>query len=242
MNKIIVSIGDVHGCLEELDELLKIISFNPNQMRVVLLGDLMDRGPDPVGCIKRARELNLECVRGNHEDKHLRWHKHELTKLQTGKSNPMKQMSDVDIIANKSLSDDDLAWMGRLPYQLQLTQELFAVHAGVEPSVKWGHQNPAQLMRVRYVNENGKAIALNPDKSQPEHSQYWTEQYSGPYDIVYGHNVYDEVNFTRTKSGHLCVGVDTGCCFGNKLSALIVNTMEVVSVKAKQKYFTNDFE
>jgi diadenosine tetraphosphatase ApaH/serine/threonine PP2A family protein phosphatase len=238
----VVAIGDVHGCLEEFDELLKLISFNPNNMRVVLLGDLMDRGPNPVGCVKRARELNLECIRGNHEDKHLRWNKHEVAKLQTGKSNPMKSMSEIDDLANKALSEEDIDWMKNLPYQLQLTKELYAVHAGVEPSVGWNHQNPAQLMRVRYVNDKGRAVSLNPDKSQPNNTQYWTEQYKGPYNIVYGHNVYEEVKFTKTESGHLCIGIDTGCCFGNKLSALIVDTMEVVSVKAKQKYFINDFE
>jgi diadenosine tetraphosphatase ApaH/serine/threonine PP2A family protein phosphatase len=252
----VVAIGDVHGCLEELDELLKLISFNPNNMRVVLLGDLMDRGPNPVGCVKRARELNLECIRGNHEDKHLRWNKHEVAKLQTGKSNPMKSMSEVDDLANKALSEEDIDWMKNLPYQLQLTKELYAVHAGVEPSVGWNHQNPAQLMRVRYVNDKGKAVSLNPDKSQPDNTQYWTEQYRGARSIVYGHYVHSlskpRIDIVPDKlfDGNpvVCYGIDTGCCFGGSLTAMLIkvngnpltynrNEIEFAQVKAKQVYF-----
>lgn len=53
MEKITVVVGDVHGCLKK-------IQYNPNQMRLIFAGDLMDRGPDSVGCVHRARELKAE--------------------------------------------------------------------------------------------------------------------------------------------------------------------------------------
>lgn len=77
MKKITVLVGDIHGCLEEFNELLKSIQYDSRTMRLIALGDLMDRGPDQAGCVRRVRELNIECVKGNHEDKHIRWFKHE---------------------------------------------------------------------------------------------------------------------------------------------------------------------
>ncbi len=90
MKKLIVAVGDVHGCIEEFQELLKTLQYNKDQMRLVLLGDLVDRGPDSAGCVKLARRLNLECIQGNHEEKHLRWRQHEIKRQNTGKSNPMR--------------------------------------------------------------------------------------------------------------------------------------------------------
>ena len=69
-------IGDVHGCLDELRALLVRCSFDGASDRLVLLGDLLDRGPDPVGCVQFARELGAESVVGNHEETHLRFRSH----------------------------------------------------------------------------------------------------------------------------------------------------------------------
>jgi bis(5'-nucleosyl)-tetraphosphatase (symmetrical) len=66
-------IGDIHGCLDEFDELRKKIGLVKGTDRVVLLGDLIDRGPDSVGVVRRAMEMNDECILGNHEEKHLRF-------------------------------------------------------------------------------------------------------------------------------------------------------------------------
>jgi len=48
MKRFPVVVCDVHECIEGLDELLKLIQYNPAKMRLVFLGDLMDRAPDPV--------------------------------------------------------------------------------------------------------------------------------------------------------------------------------------------------
>ena len=58
-------IGDVHGCLDQLKELLKDV--DRSKTRVILCGDLIDRGPNSIGVIDYVRENNIECVLGNHE-------------------------------------------------------------------------------------------------------------------------------------------------------------------------------
>jgi bis(5'-nucleosyl)-tetraphosphatase (symmetrical) len=250
MEKLVVAVGDVHGCIEELDELLKTIQYNPNQMRLVFLGDLLDRGPEPVACVRRVRELDVECIMGNHEEKHLRWHKHEKNKERTGKANPMKPMVEAEAKANAELSDADWGWLKSLPLKLDLGFNWGAVHAGCEPRYSLEKQNPSQIMRVRYVDERGIAKALNPDKSQPEGTVYWTEQWKGPENIVYGHCVHDLKDPRHDYSPYRahCLGIDTGCCFGGHLTAAFFKEpdglhvigdrhIEFVQIKAKHKYY-----
>lgn len=251
MSKVTVAVGDIHGCLEEFDELLKTIQYNPNQMRLVLLGDLMDRGPDPVGCVRRARELDVECIMGNHEEKHLRWHKHQKKFDETGKSNPMKPMAADDAKANSFLSDQDWTWMKALPLKLDLGLGWWAVHAGCEPKYTLHKQNPSQIMRVRYVDERGTGKSLNADLSQPEGTVYWDQQWKGPESLVYGHCVHDLKEWRHTtNNGVQCVGIDTGCCFGGHLTAMLMersnsdlvpayevwSSLNFVQVKAKKVY------
>lgn len=247
MERVTVLVSDIHGCLEEFDELLKVIEydqFNKDQMRLILLGDLFDRGPDPLGCIRRARELNLECILGNHEEKHIRWNKNQNRFIRTGEPNLMKRMSDVDIQVNESLRDDDWEWVRSLPLKLDLGLNWWACHAGMEPCYSLHNQRSSQIMRVRYVDQNGKAKSLNADKSQPEGTVYWDELWKGPESIVYGHCVHDLCNpRISVRDNVSCIGIDTGCCFGGKLTALFLkdvnNKFETsfVQVQAKKKYY-----
>lgn len=64
--------GDIHGCLKEMNQLLEKIQFKPDQDALILAGDLVFRGQDSIGVIQRARQLNALCVRGNHDDKVIR--------------------------------------------------------------------------------------------------------------------------------------------------------------------------
>lgn len=244
MEKITVAVGDIHGCLEEFDELLKLIQYNPSQMRLVSLGDLMDRGPDPVGVVRRVRELGLETIMGNHEEKHVRWRKHEKKRAENGTPNPMKRMSEADAAANRALSDQDMSWMRDLPLKIELGNKWWAVHAGCEPTRTLAKQIPSQIMRVRYVDQGGKAVALGHDLSQPEGTQYWTEQWRGPESIIYGHCVHSlsEVKYDYHDNQVQCLGIDTGCCFGGHLTAAILPLhedygYELAQVKAKKKYY-----
>lgn len=237
MKKIVVAIGDVHGCLEELDELLKTIQYNQSSMRLVFLGDLVHRGPDSAGVVSRVMELNVECIKGNHEDKLLRWRKHELN----SKPNPMKRISEFEQRSNLSVSDYQLKWLDSLPIKLYLDSNWWAVHAGVAPHKSLSDQNANDIMRVRYVNKDGKAKPLNKDKSQPDDTVYWDEAWVGKESFIYGHCVHSltEPRVTINKN-NTCIGIDTGCCFGGNLTSILLdtenNSYSFVAVKAKENY------
>ncbi|CAE7187242.1 Serine threonine protein phosphatase [Pyrenophora teres f. teres] len=70
-NNRLIFVGDVHGCKHELEHLLKKVDFNPKHDHVVLVGDMIAKGPDSAGVIKLAQKIGASCVRGNWEDKLL---------------------------------------------------------------------------------------------------------------------------------------------------------------------------
>jgi hypothetical protein len=75
-------------------------------------------------------------------------------------------------------------------------------------------------------------------------AHFWTEFWSGPESVVYGHNVHSEENplIEEVSPGVTCYGLDTGCCFGGRLTALILETKEIVQVQAKRAYYESRFE
>ena len=69
----IIAIGDVHGCIDELQALLRRCDYRPGDL-IVFLGDLVSKGPDSLSVVQMARELGAIGVRGNHDFEVIRWH------------------------------------------------------------------------------------------------------------------------------------------------------------------------
>ena len=69
----VIAIGDVHGCLDELQALLRRCDYRPGDL-VVFLGDLVSKGPDSLSVVQMAREIGAIGVRGNHDFEVIRWH------------------------------------------------------------------------------------------------------------------------------------------------------------------------
>jgi len=94
----IIFVGDVHGCFDELQELLEIAQRDPARDTVVLLGDMVRKGPKSVEVVRWARENGALAVRGNHDDAVL------AMSLRRGKYSEARGDGWA-----KGLSDDDLA-------------------------------------------------------------------------------------------------------------------------------------
>lgn len=236
--KDIILVGDVHGCIDELCSLIDAINYNPTKQRLIFVGDLVDRGPGSAECVRYVRQLGAECVGGNHENKHVRFRGHEIRKRLTGKSNPMKPMSLLDSEAHRNLTDDDIDWMRKLPLKIHIEDNWWAIHGGLEPAYDFDHQSPNQIIRCRYVNSSGRAVALNKDKTQPKDTVYWTDAWNGPQSIVYGHVVHSfETPCIDVKgNGVACIGIDTGCVFGGTLTGYFLRSHEIIKIKAKKQY------
>ncbi len=236
MNDRTIFIGDVHGCLDELDELIKNLGVRSRDS-VIVLGDMIDRGPDPVGVVRRVRESGWQSILGNHEEKALRWLKNE-SMVKSGRPNQMQPPGEKRAAEWRRLSAQDLGWLWKLPLTIR-SKGWTAVHAGLEPGLPRDRQEADHVMRLRYVDKvTGKHVPGRPDMSQPPGTVFWTEMWKGE-SIVYGHSVFPSVRFDHHDGG-MCVGIDTGCVYGGSLTAAVVGggVMEIVSVKAKLKYFS----
>lgn len=229
-----VAVGDVHGCLDELRELVHMVGYRPGgKVRLVLLGDFVDRGPESAACVRYAREIGAEAVRGNHDDAMLTWRRYSAAKQKGPLDERRKQWA--------ALSEEDVAWIASLWTVIDLGPGYLGVHAGFE-DVPMARQKDDRVMRCRYVDEiNGRMVQPNSDLSQPPRTVYWTERWRGPDHVVYGHAVHslttprvDEADGVR------CYGIDTGCCYGGHLTALVLDPSkvepEVVQVRARAVY------
>lgn len=251
-----IVIGDVHGCLEELQELLRVVQYTSDD-RLVFLGDLIDRGPDPVGVVRYVRELGAESVLGNHCEMHLRWRAHEDVKLVTGKRNPMRPFSELRAVQNRSFSDQDIKWMKSLPIYIALGGGFVAVHAGMKPGTLIHAQERDDMLHIRFVDkETLKPIPLGESFVPPPGSVMWTDKWDGPESIIYGHFAQPDGPIQTSKKVNPpfpvfkdvwpetvhTIGLDTGCVFGGSLSAMVTEddfkSWNFVSVRAKRVYYT----
>ena len=137
-------IGDVHGCLESLDALLALIDPAPGIDRLWLVGDLVNRGPDSLGVLRRVMRLGAEaeCVLGNH-DLHL-------LAVACGARAP--QPSDTfGAILDAPDGDALLDWLRRRPLLLDDPRSGWTmVHAGLPPEwdVAAARQRAAEVEEV----------------------------------------------------------------------------------------------
>lgn len=253
----LIVVGDVHGCIVELAALLKAADPGPRD-RIVFLGDLLDRGPAGAETVETVRELCLtrprtHCVLGNHEEKHVRFRKWRHLGVEAGKKNPMNLHPTVAAI-HDSLSDEAVAWLAGLPAVVSMQHGHVAerpqmngpvtlmTHAGLLP------QNPLRqetkgLIRNRFVTQSAKGWSpanMNKDWSAPANSVIWDEAWSGRR-VIYGHIVH---SLTDIRVVNDCWGIDTGCCFGGRLTAYIedlrTGVVDIQQVRAQQVYFDKD--
>ncbi len=128
-------IGDVQGCDEALERLLTHIAFSPSRDTVYLLGDLVNRGPDNAGVLRRLMGYggSAQCLLGNH-DLHL-------LAVSQGVRKANKQDTTQDILTAPD-SADLLHWLRHQHMAMQVGQVLM-VHAGVLP--QWTAQQTMAL-------------------------------------------------------------------------------------------------
>jgi hypothetical protein len=193
-----VIVGDVHGCRAELDALLGRVGFAAGD-RLVLVGDLVVRGPDPAGVLDLVAEIGARSVRGNHEDRLLR--------CRAGPAHA----SEAQRATIAALRADHWAFLEALPLWLDLPDHgLRVVHAGVVPGVSIERQAPRSLMYMRCLGPAGEPV-------EKRGSALWGARYDGPPHVVFGHNAQAEPQLHRAATG-----LDTGCVYGGRLTALVL--------------------
>ena len=208
----LVIVGDVHGCADEFELLLEKASFRRGVDTLVTVGDLVNKGPDSRRCVQIAMDNFAVGVRGNHEDNVLR-HVDGMPEQWPSKESRRTALS---------LTADHLRYLASLPLSLSIPQyDLLIVHAGLVPSKTPHDMVPNDLMNMRNVRADGTPSRLFAD------GEPWAALWSGPPTVVFGHDALRGLQ--RYKHA---IGLDTGCVYGGKLSAVVYPGAELVQVDA----------
>lgn len=214
-----VFIGDVHGCLDELNALLRKLRLSAAD-RLVFVGDLVAKGPDSEGVVARVRELGADCVRGNHDEAVLRIRRAH----QQGSDLPRVKKTHLRVA--ERLREVDWLWLETLPLYLRFPELKSAVvHAGVVPGKTLERQHPDDLMTMRTLRPQGTA------SSRLEDGELWAPRYPGPDHVIFGHDAISGLQRTQHATG-----IDTGCVYGRELTALVYPGATLVQVPARRAY------
>lgn len=236
-------IGDVHGCAAELVGLMKKLGYTvaltgqgetrravvtpPPGRRLCFVGDLVDRGPNSPDVLRIVMDMAAAgqaiAVPGNHDDKLLRWlngrhvrigHGLELTVAQLDRE-PEGFKARVKAFLESLASH---AWLdgGRLA----------VAHAGLKADMI-GRESGSVRAFCLYGETSGEK-----DEMGLPIRYNWAAEYRGETAVVYGHTPVPDAEWLNNS---LCI--DTGCCFGGKLSALRWPERQVVSVPAAETYW-----
>ena len=218
-------VGDVHGCVVELNRLLDALRPETGDT-ICFLGDYVDRGPSPRGVIERLLRLRHEgprCIflKGNHEDMFLAyigqpghygdaflWNGGDATLASYGLYGLPEAMvaerlphAHREFLASLQLH----AYLGRF----------LCVHAGVRPTMPLENQDPEDLLWIR--------------------EEFIDAEHSFPFTVLYGHTPQRDVRL------HLPfkLGLDTGLVYGNRLSCLELTSRDLWQVARGSRVATH---
>jgi predicted phosphodiesterase len=207
-----IVVGDIHGCDDELEDMLTMVGFNDDD-RLVSVGDLITKGPKSREVLERfMREPQFSAVIGNHDlALRRRWNGEKL------------KLKDSQKPTNKELKKEKerfLPFLNNLPFIIELEHHL-VVHAGIRPGLALHSQTTEDLTELR---------SLGP-KLAARDGLPWYDVYDGEKVVLFGHWPAAE-----PRRGKKAIGLDTGCVYGNKLTAYIIETDEFKTVQARRKY------
>ncbi len=228
-------IGDIHGCYDELIDLLikagytfKDGELEPlNDRKLIFLGDLVDRGNK----IKEVLELVMKlvnkkvayCIMGNHDDKLLRYLKGNNVKIIHGLESSVEQLSN----ESKEFIDSVIDFLSELPVQYVFDEgRLVVAHAGLKEDY-----HGKESKRIRKFALYGDITGETDEEGFPIRRD-WALNYKGKALVVYGHTPYLEI-----RSYNNTINIDTGCVFGNKLTMLRYPELEIIDVDANKVYY-----
>jgi protein phosphatase len=233
-------VGDVHGCIDELGELLDALGYlvddethvawHLDGRTLILLGDLNDRGPGSI----RVWQLALASVEagtaryvpGNHDSKFARWLMGRPVHLTHGLKGTVLELlelpGDEPRRTGKAIAD---LLATSPPYRILDGGRLIVAHAGLEEHM------------IGRVDSEVSAFARFGEKTG-EYSSFgfpirrdWAADYDGNALIVYGHTPVPVAEFRNNT-----INIDQGCAFGGYLTALRYPEHEIVSVPARTVY------
>lgn len=233
-------IGDVHGCYDELAELIAALGHsslldpdaapasNGATPRLVFVGDLVDRGDrilDVVRLVMRlCRDGHALAVVGNHDDRFLRWLYGRRVVVKHGLEQTAAEFDALPRAERDHLREELIGFFSQLPWALRIGGgHCIVAHAAWHAEL---HEGPS-TEHLRSYTLYGPTTGNKTLEGYPERID-WAPHYRGPELVVFGHQVY-ELPYVHEHA----IGIDTGCVFGGALTALRYPTRELVSIPSR---------
>ena len=233
-------IGDVHGCFDELSELLEKLDYkitrradgffevqNPSNRQAVFVGDLVDRGSNSPEVLRlvmsMVREEKALCVPGNHDQKLYKYLSGRNVTVSHGLAETIEQLEteSAEFKAEVAKFIDSL-----VSHYVFDDGKLVVAHAGLKENLQGRGSG-----KVRDFALYGETTGETDEFGLPVRYN-WAADYRGRASVVYGHVPTPEAEWINNT---ICI--DTGCVFGGKLTALRYPERELVSVAAKEVYY-----
>ncbi|MGW3087227.1 polynucleotide kinase-phosphatase [Streptomyces sp. NPDC001108] len=227
-------IGDIHGCSSELETLLGRLGYvdgtHPEGRTAVFVGDLVDRGPDSPGVLRRVMSMvasgDALCVPGNHENKLGRYLKGRTVQHTHGLAETIEQLDRED--------EKDPAFRervrefieGLVSHYVLDGGALVVCHAGL-PEKYHGRTSGRVRSHALYGETTGETDEFGLPVRYP-----WAEDYRGRAAVVYGHTPVPNASWVNNT---ICL--DTGVVFGGKMTALRWPERELVDVPAEKVWY-----
>ena len=171
-SKRLIFVGDVHGCVSELQSLLDKVNFQKDNDVLFFVGDLVRKGPDSKAVVELARRLNAYTVRGNHD-----------------------QYAILDKLNKLGLGKDDLEYLRSSPLSITIPElNILVVHAGMVPGIPVEKVDPQALMTMRNL------VNSEPTSDDKE-GVPWITLWKGPRHVIFGHDAKRGLQKTKFATG-----------------------------------------
>lgn len=224
-------IGDIHGCASELETLLGKLGYvdgaHPQGRTAVFVGDLVDRGPDTPGVLRRVMSMvaagDALCVPGNHENKLGRYLKGRKVQHSHGLAETIEQLDgESEEFSARVREFVD----GLVSHYVLDGGRLVVCHAGL-PEKYHGRTSGRVRSHALYGDTTGETDEFGLPVRYP-----WAEDYRGRAAVVYGHTPVPTATWLNNT---ICL--DTGAVFGGKLTALRWPERQLIDVPAERVWY-----
>lgn len=241
-------IGDVHGCCDELEELLGRLGYgsfiiaghepgwtnigyiHPAGRKAVFVGDLVDRGPRVLGTLSIVRNMvqfgAAICVPGNHDMKLLRKLSGRDVQITHGLAQTLAEIDALPEDERGPFCKTLVEFLdGLVSHYVLDGGKLVVAHAGMKEEMQGRGSG-----KVRDFALYGETTGETDEFGLPVRCN-WAAEYRGAAMVVYGHTPIPEPEWLNRT-----INIDTGCVFGGKLTALRYPELEFVSVPARRTW------
>ncbi|AAZ11628.1 kinetoplastid-specific phospho-protein phosphatase, putative [Trypanosoma equiperdum] len=223
-----IIVGDVHGCPEQLEELLLKVEFQQGKDCLIHVGDLVNKGPDSLAVVQLVQAKGAIGVLGNHDFTLLNC-------IARVKGKALSQQEEVDPVMRlaSTFPQGCEDYIRSLPHILRIPQyNVIVVHAGLNVENSLEKQNVHEIMHLRRLerytessNNNNNNCGGKQQRNEKQRlravvkgsrGQPWGELWTGPECVVFGHDAragLQELPFAY--------GIDTGCVYGGQLTAVV---------------------